>query len=169
MKKLNVVWNRAHDRAQGKARNRADNLAIIMKRMWLIGLFLVIIGMSVFAEDIQYERKSHWETDWGMLTLLQNGEKVTGYYEYNGNEGKLDGSLDEDGTLAGYWLESQFGTGAGPDGDYSGPFMFHFNDDATAFNGFWGEVTHGVTRISQLNQKSHTWNGVLAEGELKLP
>jgi TolB-like protein len=66
-----------------------------------------------------------WNTDWGKMTLNEQGNHVTGTYTFK--NGRIDGTVSG-GVLSGKWTQS----------NGSGRFEFTMSDDGRTFNGIWG-------------------------------
>ena len=72
-----------------------------------------------------------WDTEqWGKMTLQQNGNKVTGSYEWDG--GKIAGTVSGN-MLKGTWSESPTYQ---PEND-AGDFEFTLSPDGNSFTGRW--------------------------------
>lgn len=78
-----------------------------------------------------------WKTDFGAMTLSQNGNRVTGTYEFKG--GRIDGTISGN-VLSGTWTQT----------NGSGRFEFTLSADGRSFSGRWGG---GQTLTGG------TWNG----------
>ena len=77
-----------------------------------------------------------YRTDYKTLHLVQDGNKVTGYYEYD--NGKVTGTL-KGRTLTGTWTQTK----------QSGQFIFDFAPDCQSFDG----------RYEQKGRWHEDWNG----------
>lgn len=85
-----------------------------------------------------------WKSDYGLMTLLQDGAKVSGTYEHR--KGRLIGTVQEDGrTFVGTWAQEP---------DYAvpnaGKVVFFLKADGRSFVGSWWEGSAG---------EAHVWNG----------
>jgi hypothetical protein len=88
-------------------------------------------GHSATASSIgAFPLSGKWKTNFGMMTLTQDGSNVSGSYTHDSGkiEGKLEGNI-----LRGSWSESP---------SYKAPrdaggFEFIFSDDAKKFTGKW--------------------------------
>ncbi|HEY9054262.1 MAG TPA: hypothetical protein VIO60_05530 [Rectinemataceae bacterium] len=78
-----------------------------------------------------------YESDFGKVTLSQNGASVTGTYEHA--DGRVEGTLSGS-TVSGWWYQS----------NGKGRFVFVFNSDASAFTGKWSYESA---------EPSGQWNG----------
>jgi len=76
-----------------------------------------------------------WDTDWGTMTLVQDGSKVNGTYTHD--SGKLDGTI-VDGVFVGKW--SEYPSYSEPDD--AGDAVFYFTEDCNSFSGTWHYGTH---------------------------
>jgi len=74
-----------------------------------------------------------YQTDFGKMTLTQNGNQVTGSYEYN--SGRISGSIDK-GILYFTWAEGGGAT--------SGTGYFQLSADGKKFTGQWRYGTSGA-------------------------
>jgi hypothetical protein len=81
-----------------------------------------------------------YQTDFGKMTLIQNGNQVTGSYEYN--SGRISGAIDN-GILYFTWMESG--------GTSSGTGYFQLSADGKKFTGKWRYGTSGAY--------TDNWNG----------
>jgi hypothetical protein len=88
-----------------------------------------------------------WNTDYGTLTLVQEGEQVTGEYSHDGGtiEGTVIGNV-----LKGTWSEAP--TRQPPDD--AGEIEFQLNPQGTSFTGRWRYDSSGEWK---------GWNGKLME------
>ena len=66
-----------------------------------------------------------WDTSFGMMILQQNGNHISGTYEYNGGS-RVEGTITGD-VFNGTWYEPE----------NSGTLKFTMSDDGMAFTGFW--------------------------------
>ncbi len=80
-------------------------------------------------------------SDFGDITLEQNGSSVTGRYTHA--DGRIEGTLNGN-VLTGWWYQS----------NGKGRFSFVFNSAFTAFAGKWGYDS---------NEMTGTWNGTRKE------
>jgi len=71
-----------------------------------------------------------WDTDWGTMQIVQNGNLMTGSYVHNG--GKLVGTASGN-TLTGTWSEASTYTPP----DHAGDFEFTLSPDGKSFTGKW--------------------------------
>ncbi len=97
----------------------------------LAGLLLLLAGPAAAYQE------SFWNTDFGQMTLVYQGSKVTG--TYTDPPGMLRGKINDDGTLSGYWLQSksQYACGYQREGTYYwGTFSF-WADGSDRFDGYW--------------------------------
>ncbi len=88
----------------------------------LVALFVLLVLTSVTFAECTFT--GEWDASWGMMTLSQNGSRVTGSYTHmNGTiTGRVKGNK-----LVGNWSQS---TG-------SGEFIFTMSEDCNRFNGKW--------------------------------
>ncbi len=95
-----------------------------------------------------------WNTNWGVMTLSQNGNQVTGTYTHF--EGKLSGMVTGN-VLSGRWDNVQ---------NTTGKFQFTMAADCNSFSGFYGynEGTPGYpwngTRGATNTGGACSWTGV---------
>lgn len=99
----------------------------------LIALFLLILTGSVYSQGIT----GVYSTDFNKMTLYQNGNQITGTYEYAG--GKIEGTLSGS-TLTGWWYQT----------NGKGRLTFVFKNDFSEFTGKWGYDN---------NEPSSGWTG----------
>lgn len=85
-----------------------------------------------------------YKTDFGEMTLRQNGNRVTGTYKYR--DGRIEGTLNGS-TLTGQWTQS----------NGKGRLIFNFNADFSAFSGYW-------SYNDAQPQPSSKWNGTRTGG-----
>ncbi|MBL0337536.1 MAG: hypothetical protein IPP73_20130 [Chitinophagaceae bacterium] len=71
-----------------------------------------------------------WQTKWGKMIVIQNGNKITATYEHD--KGKITGTITGN-TLTGTWSEAP--TYLAPKD--AGEFKFTFSADGRAFTGLW--------------------------------
>lgn|GEM_PF-2542361 len=97
-------------------------------------LTLILLSSSLLhAQNIS----GTYKTDFGTLTIQQNGWQVAGTYDHMG--GRIEGTLNGY-TLSGMWYQT----------NGKGRFIFTFNTDGSGFKGKWGYDTAEL---------SGTWNG----------
>ncbi|NUN07786.1 MAG: hypothetical protein HUU54_01260 [Ignavibacteriaceae bacterium] len=87
----------------------------------LTAILLLILTLSIYSQNVS----GVYATDFGKMTLHQNGNSVTGTYEHS--SGKIEGTLNGT-TLTGRWKQS----------NGSGKFIFNFKTDFSDFTGKWG-------------------------------
>jgi hypothetical protein len=80
-----------------------------------------------------------WQTDFGAMTLTQNGDKITGKYE--SQEGVVSGTIS-DNSFTGLWKET----------DDEGTFNFVISADGKSFTGTWKETSPNPS-------SGGNWNG----------
>jgi hypothetical protein len=88
-----------------------------------------------------------WATNFGTLTIYQQGTHVTGGYVYDNGGAQVQGSIE--GEVIGAQLD--FGWSEGPGGAGAGHGVFTMNSDGKSFAGTWGQ---GESRTSGGN-----WDG----------
>lgn len=95
-----------------------------------------------------------FETDWGTLSMIKTGNKVTGKYTHD--NGRIDGTI-LDGVLYGYWYESP---SYAPPED-AGQIVFVMNKDGKNFTGWWRYGNSGVwtlwSRGTRNEQETSGW------------
>jgi hypothetical protein len=77
-----------------------------------------------------------WNTDWGPMQILQNGNAVTGTYTHD--QGRVDGTA-YGARLMGTWSEAP---SYSPPGD-AGDFEFMMSEDCQSFSGSWKYGSEG--------------------------
>lgn len=111
------------------------------------------VAMRVFLAEFMKAGKAPvgkgfsgaWETSAGgsyKMTLLQQGNRVTGTYGNGGTKGTLEGTV-EGNTLRFHWTQTNGNKGAG---------RFILSTDGKAFNGFW-------TYDDDPEKADKAWNG----------
>lgn len=103
-----------------------------MKKMTLWVLMCVIvlgkiafIAPEIYAEDLgKWSWDGEWSTSEAPMKLTQNGEKVTGTYDFK--DGKISGTISGD-KLTGTWTQS----------NTYGDFEFIMSDNGKSFKGNW--------------------------------
>lgn len=80
-----------------------------------------------------------WETNFGTMSLTQNGTSVTGSYAYQ--SGSINGTVSGN-TLTGTWVET----------DDRGTFSFTLSADGKSFSGSWKETSPNPNQ-------GGSWNG----------
>jgi hypothetical protein len=110
------------------------------RRVFTAFISLIILACAIFpaaAADLgTYSWSGEWETDWGKMTLTQNGANVTGDYDYD--DGRITGTVSGD-TLTGTWLESP---SYAPPHD-AGEVEFVMSADGKSFTGKWRYGSEG--------------------------
>jgi len=91
---------------------------------------------SVFEQDESvgigdYLWTGEWDTNWGRMTLTQNGRDVTGNYEHD--QGKIEGKVYGN-VLFGKWGEDPTYS---PDYNDAGLCIFSMSEDGKSFIGGW--------------------------------
>jgi hypothetical protein len=92
-----------------------------------------------------------WNTDWGQMQLSQNGDRVTGTYEYN--NGQIEGTVSGD-TLTGTWSKAP----SYSEPNDAGNFEFQMSKNQMAFAGNW--------RYGSCNDWNGSWDGDLIEPDV---
>ena len=87
-----------------------------------------------------------WQTDFGVMTLTQNGASLLGTYTYR--NGSLDGTV-ADNVARGTWLQN---TSDSSNDVTSGDFEFVLSADGNSFSGKWRYGSSGAWQ-------SKPWNG----------
>lgn len=102
----------------------------------LLAAFIAVTAMCVSAGAATYSWTGTWSSDWGDMTLTQNGSKVTGTYTHDG--GTISGTVSGN-TLTGTWKEP----------GQVGKISWVMSSDGKSFNGKWGynDDTPGNTWI----------------------
>lgn len=99
---------------------------------------LIIIALSAIGISAQ-NVAGVYETDFGKLTVQQNGSKVTGTYTHA--EGRIEGTINGN-TLSGWWYQN------------NGKGKLQFNFTSSGFSGKWSYNN---------DNPSSQWNGKLIE------
>lgn len=97
-----------------------------------ITLILTMMPIQACAADDlgKYSWTGTWATDWGNMTLEQDGNVVTGVYEHD--EGRITGTVSGN-VLTGTWSESPSYEAPGDAGDV----ILTMTDDGKGFDGVW--------------------------------
>ena len=89
-------------------------------------LFITLLTLLLPISLVEAQNASGtYNTDFSEMTLQQNGNKVTG--TYNWADGRIEGTISGR-TVSGWWYQS----------NGKGKFVFDFNSDFSAFTGKWG-------------------------------
>ncbi|MEW6035321.1 MAG: hypothetical protein AB1529_01795 [Candidatus Micrarchaeota archaeon] len=80
-----------------------------------------------------------WNSDWGEMTLLQNGPNVSGTYEHD--EGRIAGTVSGK-TLRGQWSENA-GENAYLPPSNAGDVELNLSDDCNSIEGAWRYGSEG--------------------------
>lgn len=123
-------------------------LALFTALTIVLGLFSGMM-VSVYADDDNYawvlaettnlgsySWEGEWDTNWGKMTLKQNGNKVTGTYIHD--EGRITGTVFGD-KLIGTWSETP---AYAPPND-AGDIEFNMSADGKSFTGKWRYGSEG--------------------------
>jgi hypothetical protein len=92
-----------------------------MKKNLITLVVVLFISYFGFSQSIS----GVYSTDFNEMTLIQNGNKVTGTYKHQ--NGRIEGTLDGQ-TITGWWYQD----------NGKGKFIFKFNSDYSGFKGKWG-------------------------------
>jgi hypothetical protein len=104
-----------------------------MKKNLIIIVVALLVSLISFSQNIS----GTYKTDFGDMTLTNNGNRITGTYKHKG--GKVEGILTNK-TLVGTWTQT----------NGKGKIEFIFNSDFSSFTGKWGN-NNNVPRSK--------WNG----------
>ncbi len=110
----------------------------------LVAAFALAVVASSAARPLGGTWEGAWNTNYGVMTLLQTGNHVTGTYTYSG--GSIDGTAAGN-TLTGTWDQKGSGT--------HGKFVFTLSADGNSWTGLWGYNDETPTRTN--------WNGTRAQ------
>ena len=114
--------------------------AVIVFVIVLLGIFYIngtqpIPTKATSASDYQWA--GTYDTNWGIMTLSQSGNKVSGTYEYQ--DGRIIGTVSGT-TFTGTWSESP--TYQPP--DQAGDVILKLSNGGTALSGQWRYGFSGV-------------------------
>lgn len=87
-----------------------------------------------------------WTTNWGELHLYKYGKTISGWYNNDG--GEIVGTLIDDHTIEGKWVENGSEKNCGEfvyDRNHWGKLIIKFNADFTEFSAKWGYCTENPT------------------------
>ncbi len=132
-------------------------------RITVIALAALVLALPAFGQANE-RKQSTWQTDFGTLTLVQEGPVVWGTYDYHG--GRITGSM-VGGKLYGFWWEDDDVTGAGPYGGWCGPCVFVFDAAGASFKGTYGKHSRGESTFWTIDP-SRLWNGTRTGGTIDL-
>jgi hypothetical protein len=107
---------------------------------------------------------SVWSTNYNKMTINQDGDQVTGNYEYD--NGVFTGTLKStvDGlSFVGWWKEAGNPKTCGPANEWSGPVVFLFTSDGQSFIGDWAACPAAPDTLDVHNNR---WNGTLTNGSI---
>ncbi len=104
----------------------------------IIAAVMAMTAMCVCASATTYSWAGTWKTNWGDMTLTQNGSSVSGSYNWNG--GKISGTVSGN-VLSGTWTQT----------NGKGKFRFVMSSDGKAFTGTYG--------YNDAEPKSGSWDG----------
>lgn len=136
------------------------------KRISLLIAAAAVATLALFAQSLPappYVGTSVWNTNFGEVTLRQEGPLVVGAYPYAG--GKLIGGLSS-GVLRGYWWENDDPVGCGPDGAWCGPVVLVFAADGKSFYGYYDKASRGKATTAQI-EGQYQWTGTLVSGAIQ--
>jgi hypothetical protein len=100
--------------------------------------------------EVPDDWNGNWNTDWGMMLLSQNGNQITGNYEYE--DGTIEGTVSGN-TVTGTWSKAP----SYSEPDDAGTFEFIMASDWMSFNGNWKYSACGW---------SGDWDGILIEPDI---
>ena len=112
-----------------------------------LAAFALLVATAAGRTPASATWNGTWSTNWGAMTLVQRGSRVTGSYTHD--HGKIEGTAIGS-TLAGRWSEEP--TYAGP-GD-AGPVVLQIDLSGLQFKGKW--AYEGQT-------PNRSWSGIRAE------
>lgn len=103
----------------------------------LLTLIICAVPFTVMA-DVPglYSWEGLWDTNWGEMTLIQTGIKVSGTYTYD--SGRIEGTISGN-VLKGTWSESP---SYSPPND-AGEVVFVMSEDGMSFTGEWRYGSEG--------------------------
>jgi hypothetical protein len=162
-----------------------------MRRSFAIGLLLLLPSWSSAADTFV----GSWETTYGTMTLVQNGDKISGSYDMDGQRSTIEGKLErnrfvfiyrEPGVQGEGWFElSRDGKsfsgkwrakGQTEWSDWTGTRSQQALNKANSFSGLW-ETSFGRMRLTQKDSKvfgiysfngGSTVEGTVSGGKLTL-
>ncbi|KQC12982.1 MAG: hypothetical protein APR63_09680 [Desulfuromonas sp. SDB] len=109
------------------------------KFTWGLALFVITVNLSAHHPDFS----GVWQTTYGTLTLVQNGNEVKGWYNLSGIS-TIQGTIDDQGKLN-FTYQEPFASGEG---------WFELSDDQMTFQGQWHE---------QNSIQWYSWEGIRSE------
>lgn len=153
-----IAWEYPFDAAQRRV------YAFPMSRtLRIFVIALAALAVALPASGQFSERKqSTWQSDFGTVTLVQEGPVVWGTYDYHG--GRISGSM-VGGKFYGFWWEDDDATGAGPYGAWCGPCVFVFDAAGTSFKGTYGKHSRGESTFWSIDP-ARVWNGTRTGGSI---
>jgi hypothetical protein len=133
------------------------------KRIAIVALAVLVLALPAFGQESE-QKQSTWQTEFGTITLVQEGPMVWGTFDYHG--GRIIGSMHA-GKLYGYWWEDDDATGVGPYGAWCGPLVFVFDAAGSSFKGTYGKHSRGESAFWKMDP-SRVWNGTRKSGSIDL-
>ena len=126
-----------------------------MKNSLITLLILIMSCHFGFTQSVS----GVFNSDFNELTIIQNGNQVTGTYKYRG--GRIEGTVSGR-TITGWWYQD----------NGKGKMVFEFNSEFTEFTGKWGnndavpsgkwngtriggQVVSGLTTVGHTNESSN--------------
>jgi hypothetical protein len=128
-------------------------------RISFIALAALLLALPAFGQAAE-RRQSTWQTDFGTVTLVQEGPVIWGTYDYHG--GRITGSMNG-GKFYGFWWEDDDATGAAR----CGPCVFVFDAVGTSFKGTYGKHSRGESTFWTIDP-ARLWNGTRTGGSIDL-
>lgn len=99
----------------------------MLKRAALFGLIMLTsLGLTAVTAWPACNWGGRWSSNWGVITLSQQGDRVDGSYE----GGRILSAEVDDNSISGNWERS--------DGRSGGWFRFIMSRDCNSFKGKWG-------------------------------
>ena len=137
---------------------RGHKMRLYQKMICVFSFYLCCSGI-VYADNAF---KSEWDTDFKRLKIVQQGNQVSGSYDYAG--GKITGTIVGN-TIQGWWSETDDKHMCGPGNQWSGPFVMRLSSDGRSFKGNYGKCERGENSFDNLPSDRH-WNGTLKKGKI---
>jgi hypothetical protein len=132
-------------------------------RIVIAVLAALAFAAPAFAQANE-QKQSTWQTDFGTVTLVQDGPVVWGTYDTHG--GRIIGAV-HGRKFYGYWWEDDDTTGVGPYGAWCGPCVFVFDASGSTFTGTYGKHSRGESAFWKMDP-SRVWNGTRKSGSIDL-
>lgn len=104
-------------------------------KIFLLFCSIALASQTIFAQQETLNVSGEYNTNFGVLTLTQNGKSVVGAYSYKSSNGTMVGGTLK-GTLKGATLTFTWKQVQG-ESNASGNGKFVFEEDGKSYKGTW--------------------------------